>query len=91
MLVSDTASKNPEADVSGPTAKELLNRAGWLCTHHRIVADDISDIQNTVMSWLAKNDTDLLITIGGTGFGIRDKTPEVRGAFSLLPFPDHTI
>jgi gephyrin len=42
------------------------------------VADDIIQIQNTIKSWTdgEKNIVDVVLTSGGTGFGIRDFTPE---------------
>lgn len=42
-----------------------------------MVQDEESEIRRVVQSWCDDGAVDLLITTGGTGFGIRDRTPEV--------------
>lgn len=42
--------------------------------------DDISMIQSTLVEWSDSSLMDVILTTGGTGFGIRDFTPEaVKG------------
>lgn len=62
-------------DSSFPLKFEILSRF--------IVPDDANAISETIMKWTGKategiNDlrVDLLLTSGGTGFGLRDITPE---------------
>ena len=75
--VSDTASKDANADKSGPTIKGLLLEQGYLVNHSEIVPDEVNVIQLLVQTWCASGDVDWIITTGGTGFGVRDTTPEV--------------
>ena len=74
--VSDTASKDETADQSGPTIERLLLSNGCEILDRKIVPDDEPAIQDFVREWSDK-DADWIITTGGTGFGVRDRTPEV--------------
>ena len=75
--VSDTASLDPAADRSGPAIQALLTQAGYICTHLQIVPDDEIRIRSVVLGWCDQGDVDWIVTTGGTGFGVRDRTPEV--------------
>jgi gephyrin len=86
VSVSDTAALDAAADKSGPTIRSILDgRVGFSCAHHLIVPDEVSAIQDAVMKCIKHGDVDWIITTGGTGFGVRDFTPEVGLApsFSL--------
>ncbi|KAJ6464590.1 MoaB/Mog domain-containing protein [Mycena sanguinolenta] len=77
LTVSDTASADSTADKSGPAIREILGQNGsFSCNDHRIVTDDVQSIQNAVKGWCDRGDVDWIITTGGTGFGVRDQTPE---------------
>ncbi|KAI0921190.1 hypothetical protein AcW2_006245 [Taiwanofungus camphoratus] len=76
LTVSDTASADPSADRSGPTIKEILSQGGFDCKYSVIVPDDELRIRYTVQTWCDQGDVDWIITTGGTGFGVRDRTPE---------------
>ncbi|KAJ3568822.1 hypothetical protein NP233_g5466 [Leucocoprinus birnbaumii] len=86
LTVSDTASKDASADRSGPTIIDILNardsyqlanKDGSQEYFYKIVPDDIDQIQATVKNWTDGEDhVDWVITTGGTGFGVRDVTPE---------------
>ncbi|KAL5527469.1 hypothetical protein ACEPAG_6260 [Sanghuangporus baumii] len=76
LTVSDTASKDASADKSGPLLKELVSSRGFEINGSLIVPDDEKTISEAVVRWSASGDVDWIITSGGTGFGIRDRTPE---------------
>ncbi|KAF5371123.1 hypothetical protein D9758_004188 [Tetrapyrgos nigripes] len=77
LTVSDTASSDSSTDKSGPTVKQIIEEhSGFLCTESLIVPDDVTLIQKTVRKWADQQDCDWIITTGGTGFGVRDRTPE---------------
>ena len=77
LQVSDTASKDSTADRSGPTIKDVLSQQGFEVKDLTIVPDDEEHIRTTVRTWCSAGDIDLVLTTGGTGFGERDRTPEV--------------
>ena len=76
--VSDTASKDPSTDRSGPVLKDLFAESPetWTVTALTIVPDSIPAIQSEITQWTTQ-DLNLIVTTGGTGFAIRDVTPEV--------------
>ncbi|KAK0461635.1 uncharacterized protein EV420DRAFT_1639932 [Desarmillaria tabescens] len=76
LLVSDTAFKDATADKSGPALVTLLQEAGLSCSNRQIVPDDVQQIQHFVKLWSDTGLVDFIITTGGTGFGVRDRTPE---------------
>ena len=76
--VSDTASIDASADKSGPTIQNILQERGFDCKPPTIVSDDETRIQSFVKDCSEQGNVDWVITTGGTGFGIRDRTPEVK-------------
>ncbi|KAH9938089.1 molybdenum cofactor biosynthesis protein [Fomitopsis serialis] len=76
LTVSDTAAADTTLDKSGPTIREVLAGAGYECRHLLVVPDDEPRIRHTVQTWADQGDVDWIVTTGGTGFGVRDRTPE---------------
>ncbi|KDR84294.1 hypothetical protein GALMADRAFT_237057 [Galerina marginata CBS 339.88] len=90
LTVSDTAFSDPSADKSGPTIREIIkHRPSYevLDEHHRIVPDDSSIIRSVAEEWCNSGLVDWLITTGGTGFGVRDVTPEAITPLIERPAP----
>ncbi|TFY66636.1 hypothetical protein EVG20_g4452 [Dentipellis fragilis] len=73
--VSDTASADATADKSGPTIREIVLDKGFEVKFQQVVPDDEAAIKRIVREWSAAK-VDWIITTGGTGFGVRDRTPE---------------
>ncbi|KFH70994.1 hypothetical protein MVEG_03840 [Podila verticillata NRRL 6337] len=77
LTISDTASLDPVSDTSGPSLCRLVEaEPRYKVETTAIVADDIKAIQKTVTHWCDDLDLHLVLTTGGTGFGVRDCTPE---------------
>ncbi|CAG8538196.1 10494_t:CDS:2 [Ambispora leptoticha] len=79
--VSDTASATPDKDISGPILKNLLEKGQDTKTTFRVdatacIPDEFDKIQEIVKNWCDEKKLALVITTGGTGFGVRDLTPE---------------
>ena len=89
LTVSDTASANELLDSSGPAAANFLSARGYRIVHTRVVPDDTQLIRQTVNEWArdTPQPPDLIITTGGTGFGVRDVTPEVHDTLLCPPSP----
>jgi gephyrin len=80
IVVSDTASKDPSTDRSGPTLRDVFAEYAdiWSVSYLKIVSDEVLEIQSVVKKWTDEDALNLVVTCGGTGFAIRDVTPEVR-------------
>ncbi|KAF8827243.1 hypothetical protein HHX47_DHR5000952 [Lentinula edodes] len=91
LTVSDrgsAANSDPTYDKSGPAIQEILAAyPAFLCTDHAIVPDDIQTIQDAVRKWVDDEETDWIITTGGTGFGPKDRTPEAVTPLLTRPAP----
>lgn len=74
VTVSDT--RTLENDVSGDRLAQLLLESGAEVTGKLIVSDDLEELRNTIYVLTERDDINLILTTGGTGFGPRDNTPE---------------
>lgn len=74
LTVSDT--RNLDNDESGNVLAELLLSADAAVEGKLIVSDDLEDIRNTLHVLTEREDINLVLTTGGTGFAMRDNTPE---------------
>ncbi len=74
LTISDT--RTPETDRSGDLLAERLQQAGHRLADRAIVADDIYQIRARLSAWIADAGVQVVITTGGTGFALRDSTPE---------------
>ena len=93
LVVSDTASNDASADKAGPVLTDTFSADGgdqWCPPVVKIVPDSIIEIQQTIRQW-SDNERyfNLVVTTGGTGFAIKDVTPEV--GFSLSFFLHHNL
>ena len=78
VTVSDT--RKIENDLSGKRLAELLWAVGGEVVETQIVTDDLEHLRNTIYSLTERDDVNLILTTGGTGFGPRDNTPEATRA-----------
>lgn len=81
LIVSDTASQNPSTDKSINALSSLLSSEGstaWNQPATKIVPDNVLDIQRAICNWTDGPDWfNLILVSGGTGFAVKDNTPEV--------------
>jgi len=78
ITVSDT--RKIEDDLSGDRLVELLKSAGAEITERLITTDDLATLREMLYSLTEREDVNLILTTGGTGFGPRDNTPEATRA-----------
>ena len=78
LTVSD--SRRVDHDLSGKRLAELLRSIGAEIVETMIVTDDLEHLRNTLYSLTEREDINLIMTNGGTGFGPRDNTPEATRA-----------
>jgi molybdopterin adenylyltransferase len=80
FIVTVSDSRTLENDISGDRLAELLTAAGAEITGKIIVSDDLDGLRNTLYVLTERDDVNLIVTTGGTGFGPRDNTPEATQA-----------
>ncbi len=80
IIVTVSDSRQESNDVSGITLAGLLLEIGAEIVEKIIVSDDFEDLRNTLYSLCEREDANLIITTGGTGFAPRDNTPEATRA-----------
>ena len=78
ITVSDT--RRAEDDLSGKRLAELLFSIGAEIVEKMIVSDDLEHLRNTLHTLAEREDINLIVTTGGTGFGPRDNAPEATRA-----------
>lgn len=84
LIVSDTASQDPASDRTANALAPILDaESKWEPPAVRIVPDNVFEIQRAVCEWSddSVNWYNLILLSGGTGFAIKDNTPEVSPFF----------
>ena len=80
LIISDTAFQDPSTDKAGDTLSDVFANDGngqWAVDDRKIVPDEVLTIQKAVsLSCDGEDYANLLITTGGTGFAVKDNTPE---------------
>lgn len=76
LTVSDRSSRDERPDLSGPVLVEIVQSQGWDVVDTLIVPDDMDVLRDTLILWADSSEMDLILTTGGTGFSLRDITPE---------------
>ena len=75
LTVSDGVVHGTREDLSGAALVEQLTDAGWTVVEHRVSADGVDNVANTLRE-MCGGFSGLVVTTGGTGFAPRDQTPE---------------
>lgn len=75
LTVSDGVVAGVREDRSGVAIAELLDGRGFDVIERRLVSDGVDEVSNA-LSYMAFAFNGLIVTTGGTGFGVRDLTPE---------------
>jgi molybdopterin adenylyltransferase len=76
VVVSVSDTRREKDDVSGVTLLGLLIGIGAEVHEKVIVSDELKEITRTLTRLSERDDVNLIITTGGTGFSPRDNTPE---------------
>jgi molybdenum cofactor biosynthesis protein B len=84
LTISDT--RTLETDTSGQYLVDAVQADGHHVADRMIVRDDIYQIRAVVSRWIADAGIQAVLLTGGTGFTLRDSTPE-----AVTPLFDKTI
>lgn len=76
ITASDKGSQGLREDLSGAVLKELVKEIDGEVVLYTIVPDDQEILAQTMKKWVDEEGIDLILTTGGTGFSLRDVTPE---------------
>ncbi len=76
LTISDRSSRGERADASGPALAQAISGQGWQVVAQTVVPDEIGPIGAILTDWADRGIADVILTTGGTGFSLRDITPE---------------
>ena len=80
LIISDTASEDPSTDRANQALSEAFENDSsgqWAVYGSKILPDDALKIQQSICQWCdGESFVNLIVTTGGTGFAIKDRTPE---------------
>ncbi|MDA8227243.1 MAG: MogA/MoaB family molybdenum cofactor biosynthesis protein [Desulfitobacterium hafniense] len=87
ITASDKGSQGEREDLSGQLLGKLVKEIDGEVIEYAILPDDQELLAEKMISWVDGLKLDLILTTGGTGFSIRDVTPEatLRVADRLVP------
>lgn len=84
LTVSDT--RTAETDTSGQVLVDGATEAGHHIADRQLHPDDVYRIRAVVSDWIVRDDVQVVLITGGTGFTGRDSTPE-----AIAPLLDKTV
>ena len=80
ITLSDKGSRGERTDESGPAAREILEAAGYEVVETLLLPDEPGMLKTQLIRLADSRQVDLILTSGGTGFSLRDQTPEATMA-----------
>ncbi|WP_367933173.1 MogA/MoaB family molybdenum cofactor biosynthesis protein, partial [Enterocloster citroniae] len=82
ITLSDKGARGERKDESGPAAKEMLEQAGYEVVETLLIPDEPALLKTQLIRLADGRQLDLILTSGGTGFSLRDQTPEATLAIA---------
>lgn len=82
LTLSDKGAAGKREDKSGPLIREMIEKENYLVVDQRVIPDDQNQIEQTLIHLCDHLKADLILTTGGTGFSMRDRTPEATMAIA---------
>lgn len=76
LTVSDRSSRGERADGTGTGLKEFLEKEKYKIVYYKIVPDEEEIISKELCYICDELKANIVLTNGGTGFSVRDVTPE---------------
>lgn len=87
ITASDKGSRGEREDLSGPAIADLVREINGKVVEYVVLPDEQVLLEETMRQWVDNKSLDLILTTGGTGFSLRDVTPEATIAVAdrLVP------
>lgn len=87
ITASDKGSRGEREDLSGPAIQAMIEPEGYEVTVYKVLPDDQTVLEEEMKRIADEKLADIIFTTGGTGFSLRDVTPEATIAVSdrLVP------
>ena len=76
ITLSDAGFRGEREDVSGPTIVKKLKEEGYEVIEQILLPDEPALLKKELIRLSDQRQVDLILTTGGTGFSMRDQTPE---------------
>ena len=87
ITLSDKGARGERKDESGPAAQEMLEHAGYQVVELLLIPDEPEQLKTQLIRLADSRQVDLVLTSGGTGFSLRDQTPEATMAVAQRNAP----
>ncbi len=76
LTVSDKGAALMREDATAQAIRQVLSSGPFVEVDYQLVPDEQAMIRAKLRLWSDSPNVDLVLTSGGTGLGIRDRTPE---------------
>lgn len=87
ITLSDKGAKGEREDQSGPAIADRLRDSGYDVIEQFMISDDPDLLKHHLIRLCDQRRPDLILTTGGTGFSMRDRTPEATLAVAERNVP----
>ena len=87
VTLSDKGFRGEREDRSGAAAERILKENSYMVLERVLLPDDREMIEKELLRLSDERHADLIITTGGTGFSLRDVTPEATMAVATRNAP----
>ena len=80
ITLSDRSYNKEREDLSGPAVVKKLEENNYIIAEQLLIPDDKEICEKNLVRLCDQREVDLIITTGGTGFSLKDITPEATRA-----------
>jgi molybdenum cofactor synthesis domain-containing protein len=86
VVLSDTVASGAKPDTAGRAVMDALIGAGFTDAGFEVLGEDEGALAASLRTWLERR-PELIVTVGGTGVGPRDKTVETVRPMLTMEIP----
>jgi cyclic pyranopterin monophosphate synthase len=86
LTLSDSVAAGSKDDTAGTAVAEALDAIGIRVIGREVLPDEPAELVVTLERWLLKR-PEVIVTVGGTGVGPRDRTPDTIRPLLTMEIP----